>query len=473
VSGPGQPPSGDTSAQEQAAAAQLIIGCNAALRTFKIHATDNKAVERPLDSVINAAETLIAARGKTVLAQVERLFFLGDTRIRLSGAQQGIADQLAAELSQRGLGGLTFEDVPARDELIGLFHILNAHTRALPDTVDSMRKELRSAGIRSLRVNKPLRAISEADQDVDAKDKAAHIYATAFEHAKSVKKAAGSGQEQSAVRSQRIVQELVDLSSGDPRTVLALAGLRGAGDDSAEHAIAVAILSVAIGRRLGLSKQTLADLGVAAIHHDIGLQFLGAAQRTDDLDVHPMLAVKTLVGRTTPDPRVLRQVVVAFEHHLDFQRGGHPPLRFKKRLHPLSQIVRIADDFDWITRGRFGRELDVLETLDQMRDGAGTRYHPGLLKVFVDLVEGAAPDEPEEAELAPAEAALEPPQPAAAAVAGVIHSRRPRRDGPARKPAPKAAAPPRPLAARKAPKAGKPKKVLGALKLKRIKAPGK
>ena len=460
------PGAGDSSLQEQAAAAQLIIGCNAALRTFKIHATDNKAVQRPIDSIVSSAETLISLRGRTVVAQVEGLFYLGDTRIRLSGAQQGIADQFAEELNARGLGGLTFEDVPSRGDLTGLFNVLNANPRAGDGVLEEIGKSLRAAGIAAVRVAKPLRAITERGQDTDAKDRAAHIYASAFEHAKAVQRTTGKGKGRgpSAVRSQRIVQELVDLSSGDPRTVLALAGLRGAGDDGAEHAIAVAILAVAIGRRLGLAKQTLADLGVAAIHHDVGLQYLNAELAKVDFDLHPVLAVKTLVSRTRPDPRILRQVVVAFEHHLDFQSGGHPPLRFKKRLHPLSQIVRIADDFDWYTRGRYGRPLDVLETVSEMRKGAGTRYHPGLFGVFADLVEGAAPVEQVEP-LAEAALAPEPPRAAPApTAAGVIQTRRPRR-----KPTEHAAAPAAPRA-RKAP-AGPPKKVLGALKLKRIRGP--
>jgi response regulator RpfG family c-di-GMP phosphodiesterase len=103
-----------------------------------------------------------------------------------------------------------------------------------------------------------------------------------------------------------------------------------------------------------------------------------------------VLAIKALLGKTEADPRLLRQVVVSFEHHLNVDcKGGHPALRFKRRIHPMSQIVRLANDFDGLTRGRHDqRPLDVDEAVRHMLAGSGTAYHPGLLQLFIELVGG-------------------------------------------------------------------------------------
>ena len=485
----GPPSTPETAAlRDQASACSILVGCNAALRTFKIHSADNAAIERPLESLIGNVKTLVGSRGKVVIAQVEGVFYLGDTRLKLGGAHQGIADQFAVELSSRNLGGFTFLDAPDRDELIRFFTVLNdqAHGEV---SAESVRAAIRAAGITAIQVSKPLKAVSEGQEKKSTTEKASEVFSAAVEHAATMYKdlapqAQGRNMRPGNVRSQRIVQELVDVADGDPAVILSLAGLRGAGDEEAEHSICTAVLAIAMGKRLGLSKQVLADLGLAAVYHDQGLKLLPESEQ-DDKAKHPVLAIKALLGKTEADPRLLRQVVVSFEHHLNADcKGGHPTLRFKRRIHPMSQIVRLANDFDGLTRGRHTlRALDVDEAVRHMLAGSGTAYHPGLLKLFVELVGGVyEPGHTPVPELQPVSPELQQIrdelqevraktpddvskidslEAMAAALAAMDLS--------APSSAPLAASPATPFAAAQRAAGKKPKGVLGALKLKRIK----
>ena len=125
-----------------------------------------------------------------------------------------------------------------------------------------------------------------------------------------------------------------------------------------------------------------------------------------------------------------------------------------------------------MTRGRHAaKQLSVEDTVRTMMKGAGDRYHPALLKVFLEMVGGLDDEgdipiaelveaQPQAAEPIPDLSKVSSLEEMAAALAGLDTTPSTPK---APVPAPTQAAP------AKAP-GKKPKKVLGALKLKRIKA---
>jgi hypothetical protein len=109
---------------------------------------------------------------------------------------------------------------------------------------------------------------------------------------------------------------------------------------------------------------------------------------------HPIVALKSIL-RFAPTEALFRQVLAAFEHHRDFDGGGHPRVLGLGKPHLYSQIIRITNDFDGLTRGRRGRDsLDVADAVSVMQKGAGRAYSGKLLEVFIDLVAGVETDEP-------------------------------------------------------------------------------
>jgi HD-GYP domain-containing protein (c-di-GMP phosphodiesterase class II) len=71
-------------------------------------------------------------------------------------------------------------------------------------------------------------------------------------------------------RVKRAVQGIVDAILLDSSSMIGLTTLREFDEYTFVHSVNVCILSVALGRRLGLSKPQLLDLGLAALLHDIG-----------------------------------------------------------------------------------------------------------------------------------------------------------------------------------------------------------
>ncbi|MFP6687190.1 MAG: hypothetical protein VB934_20890, partial [Polyangiaceae bacterium] len=405
--------------KDQTIAAQLIMGCNAALRIFRIHQEQNAAVEQPLKTVNAALGDLFERHDRVVLAYVEGVFYFGDVRLRFSTAQQLIADQLAKELSLRQIGGLRFDSHPPRDQIVSCFRVLSEAGKHAQPNVEMIRDAMRDAMVSEIRVLSVLKPVTRRDGQAVVKQtkRAAEIYKAAVAHAAGFRSAASNarkgagerhGQYRASARTKRIVHELVDMSQRDAGVLLALAGLRGTGADDAEHSVAVAILAIALGKRLGLDKRLLADVGVAAVHHDEGLAALGPSEQDDD-QKHPIIGLRALLGGAAWNDRLLRQVIVTYEHHRDYApEGGAFGEAFVGCVYPLSQIVRLANDFDGLTRGRRGMaELDVAEAIAKMEEGAGSLYHPGLFDVFADMIVGVASDEVDEEDVAAARSGLD------------------------------------------------------------------
>lgn len=374
-------------ARDQALAAQLLVSCNAAMRVLRLHDDSNEAVQKPLEGLSKLISDLSERHPRVSLAVVEGVFYLDTTRIRLSTAQLPVAQQFAEELAARGVGGLSFDGAQPVSELVLFFKTLE--TVRGEEEVEAVRKALSTAGVTGCGVSKVLRPITESDAKKSAKDQAADVYVAAIKHVAQV---VGTKSVGGTPRSKRIIHELVDLADNDPVTLLALAGLRDTGSEESEHSVSVGALSIALGRRIGLDRDVLADLGIAALHHDAGLTEVGESAGTD-VDRHPVIALKAML-KFAPTDALFRQVLCALSHHRDFDGGGgRPRVQGLGKPHLFSQIVRIANDFDGLTRGRRGLEpLDVSLAIETMRKGAGTAYNPALFELFIDLVGGVESD---------------------------------------------------------------------------------
>ncbi|MSP24066.1 MAG: hypothetical protein EXR75_02655 [Myxococcales bacterium] len=373
-------------ARDRTYAAQLIACCNASMKMMRVHKRDNEAVLKLVHALQQSLEMLKEHYAPRVaLAYVEGVYYLGDNRLRLSPAQEPIAEQLAREFGRRGLGGFSFEGTPSEAELMDFFSVLDNHREG--QNVAALRNELRVKGVTHITVSKVMRPITDVKGEGGKKEnlhRAADVFSMAIRHMAASLRDKGAS---SNARGKRIVHEFVDLADKDPLMLLGLAGLRGTGSDESEHSVAVSALSIALGMRIGLNRNLLADLGFAALQHDAALIELGPAH-TNDTARHPLRALRALTPANL-DLRQLRQIVSSFEHHRDYVGGGEPRIMGAPRPHLFSLIIRIANDFDGATRGRRGANpCEVPEAVARLYRGRGNAYHPQLVDLFVDMIGG-------------------------------------------------------------------------------------
>jgi len=158
------------------------------------------------------------------------------------------------------------------------------------------------------------------------------------------------------------------------------------------HAANVAVLSLFQAETLGLKGESLHEVGLAGLLHDIGKMFVSkeVIEKQAKLDQdewkemqrHPIYGSMYLssLGDT---PRLA--VIAAFEHHLKFDGSGYPDTKWRgRRQHIISQIIAIADFFDALRAERpYRKALEVDALIGLLKQGTGKDFNPLLIDNFI------------------------------------------------------------------------------------------
>lgn len=183
--------------------------------------------------------------------------------------------------------------------------------------------------------------------------------------------------------------------AADPYAVSALTHLRQCDDYTVEHSADVGILMVAIGRTLGLPEETLRELALAGMVHDIGKQRIALetlkkqGPLTEDewveMRKHPEFGIEVLRESMPECPDGVLHVVR--QHHERLDGSGYPHGLFRKDIHPYSLIASVSDVFDATTADRpYRRARAAREALMLIYGGRGTHFDPGIVTALIKLV---------------------------------------------------------------------------------------
>ncbi len=165
------------------------------------------------------------------------------------------------------------------------------------------------------------------------------------------------------------------------------------------HSKRVNIYAVALAERIGLSPDEVSALSAAALLHDIGKigisdKVLGKKGRLTKEDweaikAHPRLGAN-IVGNIS---RLAPSVNGILYHHERWDGTGYPEGLKDEEIPLEARILAIADSFEAMTSARpYRPALSIEEVVTELRQGVGLQFDPGLVKVFIDIVEAGLPD---------------------------------------------------------------------------------
>lgn len=191
-----------------------------------------------------------------------------------------------------------------------------------------------------------------------------------------------------------VVADLVEAVQREGAPLLLLAALREKDEYTFTHAANVCILTIAQAQSLRISGQALHDIGIAAILHDVGKMFIPdeilckSDHLTDDelarMKQHPLLGARYLM-ESPGVPRLA--AIVAFEHHLRFDRSGYPAVSADWQQHVASQMTAIADCFDAMrTRRTYQPPRELKDIAGALVKGSGTEFNPVLVRNMLLLL---------------------------------------------------------------------------------------
>jgi len=160
------------------------------------------------------------------------------------------------------------------------------------------------------------------------------------------------------------------------------------------HTIRIKNLSVKLGKRIGLTKEKLDELGLLSSLHDIGK--IGIPEhilmKPSKLTEEEWAIMKThsdigyRIASSTPELAHIANKILA--HHERYDGTGYPNKLQGEEIPLLSRIINIVDSFDVMTHKRVYKEaFDMEYVVEELKRCSGTQFDPALIKEFISMIE--------------------------------------------------------------------------------------
>jgi HD-GYP domain-containing protein (c-di-GMP phosphodiesterase class II) len=339
----------------------------------------------------------------------EGFVFLGERHLKTTLAQMPVFASFIEALEALGIGAMVLQREVTEAELRKFAELFVAATG-----MDDLRERLAGANIESIALEPP-RTIRKQESVEGGIRRGEAAQSAGSDHGQVRRRARGAYARMGAAlaalnqsargggtihfrQAKRAIQNIADLLLKDPDTVLALTTLRSHDQYTQNHSVNVALLSMALGNRVGYSKVELADVGLAALFHDLGkcavpIDVLNkpgnfSEQEWAVMQTHPSQGVLALLDSRGLPRLPARMAAACFEHHLAFDGSGYPKLTRPWKQALASKVIAVADCYDAMTSARVYRREPFAppDALRFMLSRAGTLFEPTLLKYFVTCI---------------------------------------------------------------------------------------
>ncbi len=371
----------------------------------RIYSDNHRLVIRGIEKFSESINNCLENESLTLKISNDQLF-IDDEKIPYNRTTKNLFDNIIRYFDTRGLEGVRFLEAVkhvSAEEILAFLRLLE-HIGQKPEPLTWLTNCLAAQNIKWVELIKKSE-IPQADQESFYKDKTErwerarkdYTYAKASleevaQKIKDKKSVVGIG------KTVRIVQDMVTNLIEDDEVYAAISTLRVFDDYTFTHSVNVAMLSLCLGRRINLSRRTLASLGICALFHDLGKieipkEVLHKKDMLDNselklIEEHSLNSARLLLKlKASPDSKA-RILVPLFEHHLKYDLSGYPRADWKKPLTLFGKIISIADKYDNLTSSRAYRKslLSPDRALGYMLDHAGKDFDPILIKVFINIL---------------------------------------------------------------------------------------
>jgi HD-GYP domain-containing protein (c-di-GMP phosphodiesterase class II) len=386
----------------QALGRELVRTLQVAYRTARTHGWNNEASLVAVDGLTAAVNATVAARGGFGLHVAGDLVYLDEARLRVDAAGYGFLEVLAGELTAQGIGSLLASGTVSAEQVREFLDVLYRAAGDPEEAAGRVNEELAETGspfsVGPVREVQDL-ATGESEQ-IDKRERCKKAFFKALTVTQAMMKSAHLNQRLELRHAKRVVQNMVDLMMDEEFTFLGLTTLKAHDNYTFYHSVNVCIYSLALAKRTGMTRNQLAEVGVAALFHDLGKSKIPLAilrktsaftpEEWDVMRTHPEMGVKELVRMRGLSSLAFKSMMACFEHHLNYNEspGGYPRLTQPYRPHVIGRIVAIADCFDAMTTKRVyvKKATPRDKALSYMMSQAGTKFDPVLLRLFANMI---------------------------------------------------------------------------------------
>ncbi len=191
-----------------------------------------------------------------------------------------------------------------------------------------------------------------------------------------------------------VVSTCVDNILENPDAMTLLTRIRQKDEYTSEHSLSVAVLSISLGRALGLDRERLNELGLCGMLHDIGkimtpdevLKKPGrlTPEEMEVMKAHPVQGRDILLST---DGVTATALDVAHAHHERVDGSGYPRGLTVDQMTLYTRIVAVTDTFDAITSDRvYDTGRTNIEAFKILTQGSGRQWDGNLVTRFIRTI---------------------------------------------------------------------------------------
>lgn len=360
-----------------------------ARRTAALYGATHPVVEQTMAEALRVITEVLNGRSSLTIGIHDDTFFLDNTVL----LEESLAlSSLLLDLKERDIGVVEIRAGLEPRELLRFVEVLNlraAEVHRLGGAPACMEQR----DVHHIAVGRAQTLLpgQHARARVDPRD----VYRAGLRAVSELNYEAAKGASIDLDKSRRVVTALIDILTSDRVALMGVTALKNYDEDTCHHAVNVCILALLMASRLQFDRALTSTLGLAALLHDIGKTRIPreivtkagklTAEEQEVMKRHPVHGAHLL--RDLPGQGKLA-MVVAFEHHANYDLSGYPRMTTKSHPHLLARIVQVVDSFDAATSARRAYRRPMLPELAVgfIIDGAGTVFDPVLAKVFVHVL---------------------------------------------------------------------------------------
>ena len=388
-------------------AKRFVYRISTLVRTARIHAMSNQAMNYSLTVAANTSTKLVQLLGTVSLIGEGEVVHVNEFRLKVDRAMTRQIQLLNDYMHERGLGGFIVDGAVQAEEWRAVITVLMDAEEVVEEADNSAKLNLvlSDAGVGHVRFAPPLRLRTgtlghvfggEGQSVRIAAGRALALYVRACRALAATQSKRHKTRQ--VVNLSRVVQQLVELADDEPRHHLALICMKDASlDYQLRHPVNVCILALALGHRVGLSRSSLLDLGISCLVADIGMLDLDQELREkpgpftrserEELLQHVSDSVQFSIRGRQLDLAARRRSFVAFEHHMGFDASGYPDALHWEEPHLFSRMFAICELYDALTTTTPWRNAMLQdEAMTQVVEQAGHSLDPALVAAFVNMI---------------------------------------------------------------------------------------
>ena len=366
---------------------ELVGWIYSALRTLQVHDHTNEALANATAKVTSMLSAVGREDGSVALVFLEDDVYLNSVRIRVP---RHLLPRYVGLVRQLKRVGLVRFDVAGKPEDLDVRRALELIARPTPglqrETFGSVTLEFTRGAATGL-----------PGHLIDRQQYALRVYAKAILFLREFAQAIHGPTPPPVRKAYRLVQDLVDIARDDVLPLLGLSAIRDHKDQIFHHSVNVTILAVALGQRLKMPRHALAELGMAALLHDLGklsipLEVINKTGQLTDaerkmLGQIPRETVRVMMRHDSLCRGHPLQLVLAYELHLLRSVKDYVRVFGKQSVFYQTQILAISNYYDALTTARPNRGPYLPDqALQLVMAQVGEKFDPAVARAFANLI---------------------------------------------------------------------------------------